>query len=96
MKMIMWLCAYNSISLNKETYHSVNMSFQAYLDNIKTLTGKLPEELQKRAQEKGFIKDGELLADIKAGQIVAWLKEEYELGHGHAMAIYAYFKGKRS
>lgn len=96
MKMIIWLCAYNSISLNKETYHSVNMSFQAYLDNIKTLTGKLPEELQKRAQEKGFIKDGELLADIKAGQIVAWLKEEYELGHGHAMAIYAYFKGKRS
>lgn len=96
MKMIMWPYAYNSISLNKETYHSVNMSFQAYLDNIKTLTGKLPEELQKRAQEKGFIKDGELLADIKAGQIVAWLKEEYELGHGHAMAIYAYFKGKRS
>jgi hypothetical protein len=72
------------------------MSFQAYIDNIKAITGKLPEELQKRAQEKGFIKDGELLADIKAGQIVAWLKEEYELGHGHAMAIYAWFKGKRS
>ena len=48
------------------------------------------------AQEKGFLKDGKLLAEIKAGQIVDWLKEEYELGHGHAMAIYAYFKGKRS
>ncbi|WP_341901038.1 DUF4287 domain-containing protein [Fluviicola taffensis] len=72
------------------------MSFQVYLDNIKAKTGKLPEEFQKLAQEKGFIKDGELLADIKAGQIVAWLKEEFELGHGHAMAIYAYFKGKRS
>ncbi|WP_430402548.1 DUF4287 domain-containing protein [Fluviicola sp.] len=72
------------------------MSFQVYLDNIKAKTGKLPEEFQKLAQEKGFIKDGELLADVKAGQIVAWLKEEFELGHGHAMAIYAYFKGKRS
>jgi hypothetical protein len=72
------------------------MSFQGYLDNIKAKTGKLPEEFQKLAQEKGFLKDGELLADVKAGQIVAWLKEEFELGHGHAMAIYAYFKGKRS
>nr|WP_294858432.1 DUF4287 domain-containing protein [uncultured Fluviicola sp.] len=72
------------------------MSFQAYLDNIKAKTGKLPEEFQKLAQEKGFIKDGELLAEVKAGQIVAWLKEEFDLGHGHAMAIYAYFKGKRS
>ena len=72
------------------------MSFQAYLDTIKAKTGKLPEELQKLAEKKGFIKDGELLADVKAGQIVAWLKEEFELGHGHAMAIYAYFKGKRS
>lgn len=72
------------------------MSFQGYMDNIKAKTGKLPEEFQKLAQEKGFIKDGELLADVKAGQIVAWLKEEFELGHGHAMAIYAYFKGKRS
>lgn len=72
------------------------MSFQGYMDNIRAKTGKLPEEFQKLAQEKGFIKDGELLADVKAGQIVAWLKEEFELGHGHAMAIYAYFKGKRS
>lgn len=66
------------------------------MDTIRAKTGKLPEEFQKLAQEKGFIKDGELLADVKAGQIVAWLKEEFELGHGHAMAIYAYFKGKRS
>ena len=72
------------------------MSFQAYLDNIKAKTGKLPEELQQLAQEKGFIKEGELLADVKAGQIVAWLKEDFDLGHGHAMAVYAYFKGKRS
>lgn len=72
------------------------MSFQAYLDNIQTKTGKTAEDLQKRAHEKGFMKDGNLPAEVKAGQIVAWLKEEYDLGHGHAMAVYAYFKGKRS
>jgi hypothetical protein len=28
-------------------------------------------------------------------EIVAWLKKEHGLGHGHAMAIYATFKGKK-
>jgi len=28
-------------------------------------------------------------------EIVEWLKENFDLGHGHAMAIYAKFKGKR-
>lgn len=32
--------------------------------------------------------------DIKAGDLVAWLKAEYELGHGHSMAIWAVFKDK--
>jgi len=66
------------------------MSFQAYLDNIKTKTGKTPEQFKKLAEKKGLLKP-----DVKAGQIVAWLKEDFELGHGHAMAIYAWFKGKR-
>jgi len=66
------------------------MSFQAYLDNIQTKTGKTPDEFKKLAEEKGLLKP-----DVKAGQIVAWLKEDFELGHGHAMAMYAYFKGKR-
>lgn len=72
------------------------MSFQGYLDNIQAKTGKTAEEFQKLAHDQGFLKDGKLLAEIKTGQIVAWLKEEYDLGHGHAMAIYAWFKGKRS
>ena len=70
------------------------MSFQAYIDNIKTKTGKSPEDFKKLAEKKGFLKKGELLPTVKAGQIVAWLKEDFELGHGHAMAIYATFKGK--
>ncbi|WP_373564920.1 DUF4287 domain-containing protein [Sphingobacterium sp. E70] len=31
---------------------------------------------------------------IKATQIVNWLKEDFELGHGHATAMYAYISGK--
>jgi hypothetical protein len=71
------------------------MSFQAYLDNIKTKTGKTAEDFKKLAEKKKFLQNGELDVKVKAGEIVNWLKEEYELGHGHAMAIFAYFKGKR-
>jgi Domain of unknown function (DUF4287)/Domain of unknown function (DUF5655) len=54
------------------------MSFQAYLENIKAKTGKTPEDFAKLAQKKGLAKHGE---------IVAWLKDEFGLGHGHATAI---------
>jgi hypothetical protein len=70
------------------------MSFQAYIDNIKTKTGKTPDDFKKLAEEKGFLKNGIVVSSVKAGEIVAWLKEDFELGHGHAMAIYATFKGK--
>jgi hypothetical protein len=30
---------------------------------------------------------------VKAGDIVKWLKEDFDLGHGHSMAIYALLKG---
>ena len=69
------------------------MSFQAYIDNIKTKTGKTPEDFKKLAEKKGFLQKGEIKNGIKAGEIVAWLKEEFNLGHGHSMAIYAVFKG---
>jgi len=68
------------------------MSFQAYIDNIQKKTGKSPDDFKKLAEEKGFLKNGELT--VKATQITNWLKEEFELGHGHAMAIYASLKGK--
>ena len=70
------------------------MSFQAYLDNIKTKTGKTPEDFKKLAEKKGFMMKGKLNPEIKATQITDWLKEEFELGHGHAMALFAVFKGK--
>jgi hypothetical protein len=65
------------------------MSFQAYIDNIKKKTGKTPEDFEKIAKAKGILKPG-----VKAGDTVAWLKKDFDLGHGHAMAIYAVFKTK--
>ena len=58
------------------------MSFQAYLDNIETKTGLTPRELLALAHERGLDE-----APVKAGPIVDWLKEDYGLGRGHAMAM---------
>lgn len=57
------------------------MSFQAYLDNIETKTGKTPSQFVEMAKHKGFG------PETKSGEIVTWLKEEFELGQGHAMAL---------
>jgi hypothetical protein len=69
------------------------MSFQAYLDSIKTKTGKGPDDFKRLAEQKGFLQKGQIKGGTKAGDIVKWLKEDFGLGHGHAMAIYALFKG---
>jgi hypothetical protein len=69
------------------------MSFQAYIDNIKAKTGKTPADFKKLATQKGFIKDGTLV--VKATAVTDWLKSEFDLGHGHAMAIYATMKQKK-
>jgi Domain of unknown function (DUF4287) len=71
------------------------MSFQAYIDNIQAKTGLLPADFKLLAVEKGFIVDGIIPKSVKATEITTWLKEEFELGHGHAMAIFATLKGKR-
>jgi hypothetical protein len=54
------------------------MSFQAYLENIQAKTGKRPQDIAALVRAQGLSKPGE---------IVAWLKTEFGLGHGHAMAI---------
>jgi hypothetical protein len=69
------------------------MSFQAYLDNIKSKTGKGPDDFIKLATKKGFVEKGQIKTGVKAGEIVQWLKDDFELGHGHSMAIYALLKG---
>lgn len=57
------------------------MSFQAYLDAAETKTGLTPRELVALAAERGFG------PGTKAGPILEWLKEDYDLGRGHGMAI---------
>jgi len=54
------------------------MSFQAYLDSIKAKTGKTPDDFRVLAAEEGL---------TQYGEIMAWLKSDFGLGHGHANAI---------
>lgn len=63
------------------------MSFQAYLDNIKEKTGKTPEDFHALAGASGL-----LGPELTATTLTDWLKREFGLGHGHAMAIWAVFK----
>lgn len=63
------------------------MSFQAYIDNIKAKTGCEPADFKRIAEEKGVFDE-----NMKAGDLVKFLKEEFDLGHGHSMAIWAVFK----
>ncbi|MDB5089350.1 MAG: hypothetical protein JWR09_3344 [Mucilaginibacter sp.] len=72
------------------------MSFQGYLNTIKEKTGKGPDDFRQLAAEKGFTQNNDLAPGVKAGDIVKWLKDDFKLGHGHAMAIYALLKGMKS
>ncbi|MEV7283201.1 DUF4287 domain-containing protein [Streptomyces sp. NPDC093252] len=58
------------------------MSFQAYLDTIEDKTGLTPREFIALAHERGYDDPA-----VKAGTVLAWLKEEYGLGRGHGMAL---------
>ena len=71
------------------------MSFQAYLTNIQAKTGKSPADFRTLAEKKGFTHSGQLATGVKAGTIVKWLKDDFQLGHGHAMAIFALLKGSK-
>jgi hypothetical protein len=72
------------------------MSFQAYLTNIEAKTGKRPGDFRALAEGKGFTEGGQIRPGVRAGEIVQWLKDDFGLGHGHAMALYALLKGDKS
>ncbi|PKP88070.1 MAG: DUF4287 domain-containing protein [Alphaproteobacteria bacterium HGW-Alphaproteobacteria-17] len=72
------------------------MSFQAYLDNVEAKTGKSAEAVKAIAIDEGLANASGLAPGIKPGAVVDWLKRDFDLGHGHAMSIVAYIKGKRS
>ena len=54
------------------------MSFQAYLDAAERKTGLTPQQFLDLAAENHLTNHGEL---------VAWLKDDYGLGAGHAAAL---------
>ena len=56
---------------------------------------KSPADFRRLATDKGFAERGKLKPGVKAGEVVAWLKADFALGHGHAMAIVALLKGKK-
>ena len=58
------------------------MSFQAYLDNVEAKTGRTPNEFIAMAKDRGYD------STTKSGVIVDWLKEDFDLGRGHAMASF--------
>lgn len=62
------------------------MSYQAYLDALERKTGRTPQQLLDEAASRGF---GPTTA---AGEVVTWLREEYDVGRGHAMALYGVLK----
>ena len=63
------------------------MTFEAYMNNIRTKTGKVPKDFFDEA-----VKNGILRPDTKTMEFVAWLKDSSGLGHGHAMAVWEAFK----
>ena len=72
------------------------MSFQAYMTNIEAKTGQSPAALHALAIDKGLADEKGLASGVKAGQVIDWLKADFDLGHGHAMGLVAYFNGKRA
>lgn len=71
------------------------MTFKAYLENIEAKTGKSPADFKRMASEKGFLTAGKLRPDIKAGVVLEWLRQDFGLGRGHAMAIVTWLKGQK-
>jgi len=65
-------------------------TFKAYLDNIQAKTGKTPDDFWTLAIRKGFVADGKIVA--KHADLLAWLKGDIGLGHGHANAIILYLR----
>ena len=51
--------------------------FQVYLDGAERASGITPQGFIDQAVAKG-------LSDAKASEIIAWLKADHGLGHGHA------------
>jgi Domain of unknown function (DUF4287) len=70
-------------TINNPPTKSRKHDFEVLYANIAAKTGKSPQDFQALAKENGLLQSG-----TKATQIINWLKHDFNLGHGHAMAIY--------
>lgn len=67
---------------------AIKIPVHKFIENIKIKTGKSTEDFRRIAITKGFFEDGKLKPTIKAGEVIAWLKKDFDLGYGHSLAIY--------
>ncbi|HET6562922.1 MAG TPA: DUF4287 domain-containing protein [Marmoricola sp.] len=63
------------------------MSFQGYLDTIRTRTGLGPDDFVREARRRGLSGP-----DLKAADVISWLAADHGLGRGHSMAVVAVLK----
>ena len=63
-----------------------------YYENIQKKTGKTPADFKELAISKGFFENGILKPSEKAAEVIVWLKKDFDLGHGHSLAIFHSFK----
>jgi hypothetical protein len=68
------------------------INLTAYYENIKKKTGKTPDDFKELAADKGFVVDGNLKPTVKPTEVMNWLKADFNLGRGHGLALYHYFK----
>jgi len=66
------------------------MSFKAYMENVKSKSGKSRKELYRTVSEMGFIVEGKIVAVHK--KLLEWLKSDIGLGHVHANFVIAYLR----
>lgn len=69
------------------------INVEVYFENIKKKTGKTADDFKKLATAKGYFEKGILRPSVKAAEVIAWLKKDFDLGHGHSLAIYHALKG---
>jgi hypothetical protein len=67
--------------------------FPLYLLLAIIQTGKTFDAFKKPVEKKGFLEKYKLKSTVKAAEILARLKKEYELRYGLSPAIYALLKG---
>jgi hypothetical protein len=59
------------------------INLEAYYANIKKNTGKTPDDFKKLAEQKGYVIDGQLKPTVKVGEVMDWLKADFNLGRCH-------------